>query len=150
MLPWKSLDRIFNDLRAEKGRHDLIPILSSPAAHIFGVKSEWKAPLPLINLLDKFRYQKSSDDHDKIYAFLGLASEDLKVDVDYSKSLEEVRNDVLLKAHAIGYLRTLSEAEFYSRILLAASKEHFDETDVSDLLRYERRTPNISAKNKPS
>lgn len=146
VFPWKNLDRIFNDLRTENGRHDLIPILSSPATTIFGFKSEWEKPIPLIKLLDTFRYQKSIDVRDKIYAFLGLASEDSKVDVDYSKSLEEVRNDVLLKAHAVGHLRTKSDAEYHSRVLLAVFNGHFDETDVNDLLRYKRKTFTISAK----
>lgn len=115
---WSCLGRIFQDLRVARSSYHVFPILTSSAATIFGVKSEWKGPIPLIQLLDTFRYQLSTDDRDQVYALLGLTSENLRVDVDYSKTLHEVLIDVLLKAHDAGHIRRRSDAAFYARILL--------------------------------
>ena len=50
----------------------------------------------LLDVLARFREKKSSDPRDKVYALLGLVSKDHGIIVDYSKSMEELFQEVTM------------------------------------------------------
>ena len=55
-----------------------------------------KARLPLLDVLEIFRGHSASDPHDKVYAALGFAAENLEtpIEIEYRKSLAEMLRDV--------------------------------------------------------
>jgi len=89
-------------------------VLSSHFSHIEAL-SKFQArvpvsPIPMEELFDHFLYRISSDPHDYIYGFLGIASDDYTRTVDYTKSSEDTfKHATLISIWNFGELNILSQ-----------------------------------------
>lgn len=126
-IEWQKIDHMSSKLKGieERGRIEhyqyAANIIESPASLIIKQRRSWKElpqgkrALPLKGLLEQYCNQKSTDVRDKVFALLGLTDHSRpeankhQIQVDYSKSVEDIYAAVLQSLYLSGQLGTRDE-----------------------------------------
>lgn len=83
---------------------------------------------PISDLLLSFGNFECRDRRDKVYGMLGLSSD--KVDVNYTKSVHHVYNDVIRHIVSQGQMDTISKAEYFGKRLASALGIRLDDKQL--------------------
>ncbi|KAJ4993861.1 hypothetical protein SVAN01_00338 [Stagonosporopsis vannaccii] len=92
----------------------------------------------LLSLASWFHQQEATFRHDKVYALLGLTSRRNRIDVDYSKSLREIFEDVLMTSNRGWRPLDITKDVGHISRLAAALEVECDLEKVTQLLELDR------------
>ncbi|KAH7183591.1 heterokaryon incompatibility protein-domain-containing protein [Fusarium flagelliforme] len=98
-LGWGRHDLGFEDFMSiEREYAKVLPVFARQVFEIEGLRKEWKDQhgTGLLSLLQDFSGRKATDDRDKVFALLGLASDINTIEPDYSLSTVQVYRRTVL------------------------------------------------------
>lgn len=121
---WLELDDLVGTL--EGSNNSQLPPMEFLNFMLLGMSKIERGQEPLWNCISKFSDYKCEDPRDRVYGLLGLVREDDRLEVDYSKSTEDVFLQVVMFIGSRGLL----EHDRLFMLLLSESMELHEYRDV--------------------